>query len=145
MADCRKTLLVVEDNPINMKLIRCVLSLHDYRILEARDAETGIELAHRHRPDLILMDIKLPGMDGLSATAIIRRNPDLSGVPIVAVTSYAMLGDAERAIKAGCTEYMTKPINTRTLVNTVGRLLKTAGLKIGSAPKARVCQLGSAG
>jgi len=145
MADNSKTLLVVEDNPINMKLIRCVLSLHDYRILEARDAETGIELAHRHRPDLILMDIKLPGMDGLSAAALIRRDPDLSGVPIVAVTSYAMLGDAERAIKAGCTEYMTKPINTRTLVNTVGRLLKTPGLKIGPANKAPACQLGSAG
>lgn len=135
-----KTLLVVEDNAMNMKLIRCILSLHKYRILEAQDAETGIELARRHQPDLILMDIKLPGMDGLSATRILRNDPFVNNIPIVAVTAHAMQGDAERAKKAGCTEYVTKPLKTSALLDTVGRLLKNTGLKIASSTDSPICQ-----
>ena len=135
-----RTLLVVEDNAMNMKLIRCILSLHNYRILEAQDAETGIELARRHQPDLILMDIKLPGMDGLSATRILRDDPFVSDIPIVAVTAHAMQGDAELAKKAGCAEYVTKPLKKSALLDTVGKLLKKTGAKIASSTDLPICQ-----
>ena len=135
------TLLVVEDNAMNMKLIRCILSIPRYRVIEAQDAETGVELARRHQPDLILMDIKLPGMDGLTATRIIRSDPQLKKIPIVAVTSHAMSGDADRATKAGCNDYMTKPIRPRKLLDTVGKWLKPAGRKIASSKESSACEL----
>ena len=77
------------------------------------DAEKGIQLAREHHPDLILMDIQLPGMDGLKATGIIKSDPDLKGIPVVALTAFAMQGDEEKALAAGCNGYITKPINTR--------------------------------
>ena len=88
-----ETILVVEDNELNMKLVRSLLRLGKYRILEATDAETGIEMARADPPDLILMDIQLPGMDGLSATRMIKEDQALKEVPVVALTSYAMQGE----------------------------------------------------
>ena len=119
-----KTILVVEDNKLNMKLVKGLIKIGNYRMLEAIDAESGIELIREQRPDLVLMDIQLPGMDGLSATKIIKEDPELKDTPIVALTSYAMQGDKEKALAAGCTGYITKPIDTRKFLETVSQYLK---------------------
>ena len=116
------TVLVIEDNELNMKLVRSLLGIENYQVLEAVDAETGIQMAREHHPDLILMDIQLPGMDGLSATRIIKKDPELKDVPVVALTSYAMQGDDKKATEAGCEHYITKPINTRKFIETVKRI-----------------------
>jgi len=123
-----KTILVVEDNHLNMKLVVALLEMNNYIVLEALDAETGIQLVREHKPDLILMDIQLPGMDGLSATRIIKRDESLHGIPVVALTSYAMQGDEEKARSAGCTGYISKPINTRDFLGTVSQILNGEGL-----------------
>ena len=114
-----KEILVIEDNQLNMKLVRSLLRLGKFKVREAMDAETGIKLAREQQPDLILMDIQLPGMDGLSATQIIRKDPDLSNIPVVALTSYAMQGDEEKAKSVGCVGYIAKPIDTRSFLDTV--------------------------
>ena len=123
-----KTILVVEDNKLNMKLVRGLIKIGKYHMLEAMDAETGIKLIREERPDLVLMDIQLPGMDGLSATEVIKADPDLKDIPIVALTSYAMQGDKEKALAAGCTGYIAKPIDTRQFLETVSQYLKDDNL-----------------
>ena len=123
-----KTILVVEDNTLNMKLVRGLIKIGKYRMLEANDAELGIQLIREQMPDLVLMDIQLPGMDGLSATKIIKEDPDLKDIPIVALTSYAMQGDKEKALAAGCTGYIAKPIDTRKFLETVSQYLKNDDL-----------------
>ncbi len=119
-----KTILVIEDNELNMKLVRGLLTIGAYRILEALDAEAGLSMAREHHPDLILMDIQLPGMDGLSATRIIRDDPALKGTPVVALSSYAMKSDERKAMEAGCAGYITKPIDTRTFLDALAGFLK---------------------
>ena len=119
-----KTILVVEDNKLNMKLVKGLIKIGNYRMLEAIDAESGIELIREHRPDLVLMDIQLPGMDGLSATKIIKEDPALKDIPVVALTSYAMQGDVEKALEAGCSGYIAKPIDTRKFLETISQYLK---------------------
>jgi CheY-like chemotaxis protein len=114
-----KLILVVEDNALNMKLIRSLLQLGHFDVVEANDAESGIELAKKNKPDLILMDIQLPGMDGLQATQIINKDPALKKIPVVALTSYAMQGDEEKSRSAGCVGYITKPINTRNFLDLI--------------------------
>ncbi len=114
-----KTILVIEDDEMNMKLVRTLLKLGNFEILEASSAEKGIALASERRPDLILMDIQLPGMDGLSATRILRETPGLDEIPVIALTALAMQGDNEKAIEAGCTGYLTKPIDTRSFLETI--------------------------
>ena len=104
-------ILVVEDNPKNLKLVRDVLSADGYHVLEATTAEDGIELAHEHQPDLVLMDIQLPGMDGIEALGVLRSGPRTGGVPVVAVTAVAMGHDPERALAAGFDGYLEKPIS----------------------------------
>lgn len=121
-----KTILVIEDNELNMKLIRSLLQIGGYRILEVIDAETGIQMAREHLPDLILMDVQLPGMDGLSATRIIRKDPKLQHIPVIALTSYAMRGNGEKSQEAGCTGYITKPINTRSFLKMISQYLDYA-------------------
>jgi CheY-like chemotaxis protein len=121
MAD--ETVLVIEDNELNMKLAKSLLQLGKCHVLGANDAETGIEKAREHQPDLILMDIQLPGMDGLSATRIIKKDPVLKNIPVVALTAYAMQGDDEKAIGAGFDGYITKPIDTRGFFKTVSEFL----------------------
>jgi two-component system cell cycle response regulator len=118
-----KSVLVVEDNELNMKLVRELLKIGDYSSIEAKDAETGLELARTHRPDLILMDIQLPGMDGLTAAKIIKNDPDLKTTPVIALTSYAMTGDDLKAKEAGCDGYITKPVDTKLFLKTIGRFL----------------------
>jgi CheY-like chemotaxis protein len=119
----KKTILVVEDNELNMKLLRGVLRITNYDMIEAFDAESGIEIAKEHQPDLILMDIQLPGMDGLEATKFIKQDPDLKHIPVIALTSYAMQGDNTKAFEAGCSDYITKPISTKGLIETLKKIL----------------------
>jgi CheY-like chemotaxis protein len=114
-----KNILVIEDNELNMKLIRAVLSISDYQLIEASDAETGIRLAHNQKPFLILMDIQLPGMDGLEATRIIKADSELKDIPVVALTSFAMQGDREKAIESGCDDYITKPFDVEDVLKLI--------------------------
>jgi len=118
-----KSVLVIEDNRLNMKLVRALLKIGDYRILEAINAETGIRLTREHRPDLVLIDIQLPDMDGLKATRIIKDDPAMKDIPVVAITSYAMQGDEEKAFEAGCAGFITKPIDTRNFLETISQFI----------------------
>ena len=133
-----KTVLVVEDNFLNLKLARDILELDDTNVLEADNAETGLELARQHRPDLILMDIELPGMDGLSATRVICNDPELSKIPVIALTAYAMEEDRRKAEAAGCCGYITKPINIKSFQQTVNRHLSKADCAATSRKMANV-------
>jgi len=117
------TILVIEDNALNMKLVRSLLRIGKYDIIEAKDAEKGIQLVREHRPDLILMDIQLPGMDGLNATRLIKDDPSLKDIKIIALTSYAMDGDETKALKAGCDGYIVKPIDTKNFLSTIEHFL----------------------
>jgi CheY-like chemotaxis protein len=118
------TVLIIEDNQLNMKLVRSMLKLTHYQVFEAKDAEDGILLAREHLPDLILMDIQLPGIDGLDATKIIKDDPILKHIPVVALTSYAMQGDEEKAISAGCNGYIAKPIDTRNFLDILSGYIR---------------------
>lgn len=131
------TILVIEDNALNLKLARSLLTLGGYQVLEAGDAKKGIELASVHLPDLILMDIQLPDMDGLEATRNIKSQGETQAIPIVALTSYAMPGDEIKAREVGCSGYITKPINTRTFLDTVNTYLHYQPLSPVSAPAPR--------
>ena len=108
--------LVVEDNPANMTLATFLLQSAGHSVLMATDAETGVALAGAEQPDLILMDIQLPGIDGYEAARQIKAEPALRPVPIIAVTSYALSGDATKALAAGCAAYVTKPYSPRALL-----------------------------
>ncbi len=121
-----RTVLVIEDDHLNMKLMRGLLGLGGYRMLEATEAESGLRMAAEHRPDLILMDVNLPGLDGLSATRRLKADPELATIPVIALTGLAMEGDREKALEAGCRDYITKPINTRSFLDGLGALLTPA-------------------
>jgi len=116
-------ILVVEDNFQNMRVIQMALRRFGYALLEASDGETAMEVALKGKPDLIIMDVQLPKMDGLEITRRLRKLPDFSQVPIIAITAYAMKGDMEKALAAGCNAYLPKPINTRELPKVVVELL----------------------
>lgn len=120
-----KTILVIEDNELNMKLVKILLEFEKYTVVAAENAEKGIRLAHDHHPDLILMDIQLPGMDGIQATRHIKNDPDLKNIPVIALTSFAMRGDEDRALDAGCSGYITKPINTRKFTRMIAEYYTT--------------------
>lgn len=115
--------LVVEDNRDNMTLIVDVLESLDYDVIQAKDGEQGIELARSEQPDLILMDLSLPKIDGWEATRTIKAQDELKQIPIIALTAHAMVGDRERALEAGCDDYMTKPINIQTLAMKLTKFL----------------------
>jgi len=119
-----KTILVVEDDELNMKLIRALLQMGQFRFLEAQNAEMGLQFAREEKPDLILMDIQLPGMDGLAATGILKQDPSTQKIPVVALTSYAMRGDEEKARAAGCDDYISKPIDTREFLDRIRKLVQ---------------------
>ncbi len=110
-------ILVVEDNQDNMTLISDVLSSLNYDVIQAVDGEQGVSMAQAEHPDLILMDLSLPRMDGWTATRHIKANPDLHAIPIIALTAHAMMGDRERALEAGCDDYLSKPLNLRELAH----------------------------
>jgi CheY-like chemotaxis protein len=113
-------ILVVEDNPDNMILICDILTSLNYAVLQAIDGEQGVALAKSERPDLILMDLSLPRLDGWQATQQIKAIHELQHIPIIALTAHALIGDRERALAVGCTDYLSKPINFRTLANKLG-------------------------
>lgn len=119
----KEKILLIEDNDQNRYMATFLLEKHGYEVVPAVDGPTGIELAARVRPCLILLDIQLPQMDGYAVARELRRNPALSGVPIVAVTSYAMTGDREKALEAGCDGYLEKPIDPETFVEDIERHL----------------------
>jgi CheY-like chemotaxis protein len=118
-----KRVLVVEDNALNMKLFRILLGQAGYDVMEAGDAETALRIAREQTPHLILMDIQLPGMDGLGATRLLKQDETLREVPIVAVTSYAMPEDQARTAAAGCCGYVSKPIDTRHFVEYISQFI----------------------
>ena len=107
-------ILIIEDNEQNLYLETFILQKNGHEIIQARSGERGIALAVQKIPDLILLDIQLPGMDGYTVAEELRRNPTISNIPIIAVTSYAMTGDRERILQSGCTGYIEKPINPDT-------------------------------
>lgn len=117
-------ILVIEDQPLNLELVRDLLELGGYAVLQAATAEEGLALARTAQPDLILMDISLPGMDGLTATCRLKEDPATQQIPVVALTAHAMKGDPEKAQEAGCAGYLTKPIDTRTFLEQVRDHLK---------------------
>lgn len=116
-----KTVLIIEDNENNLYMMRFILTKLGHIVLEARDGATGVDLAKKNRPDLILMDIQLPVLDGYAATRMIREDDTLKKVPIIAVTSDAMVGDREKTIEAGCTAYVEKPINPASFIKVLER------------------------
>jgi CheY-like chemotaxis protein len=122
-----KKILIVEDNPANMRLIRMVLKTRGYSVLEATDGEEALTVATTGRPDLIVMDIQLPKMDGLEVTKKLRQAPEFRQTPIIALTASAMDGDRERIIAAGCDEYISKPVNTRRFPVLVAEMLRRGG------------------
>jgi two-component system cell cycle response regulator DivK len=115
----KKCILVVEDQEDNRQILRDLLGNAGYELTEAENGEEAIAAVARRRPDLILMDIQLPVMDGYEATRRIRTNPDLNSVPIIAVTSYALAGDENKAVAAGCDGYVSKPFSPRDLLAKV--------------------------
>ena len=119
-----KKILIIEDNPQNMKVVQMALRPHGYTLLEATDGEKALEVvSNGARPDLIIMDIQLPKMNGLEVTRRLRQIPGFSHIPIIAVTAYAMRGDEEKIVEAGCDVYLPKPINTRELPRLVAEML----------------------
>jgi len=118
-----KRILVVEDNEKNRYLIGFILRKNGYEVIEALTGEKGIELAIKENPDLVLMDVQLPGIDGLETTKRIRESEADGGLPIVALTSYAMTGDREKALAAGCTGYLEKPLNPETFMADLEKYL----------------------
>jgi CheY-like chemotaxis protein len=127
------TILIVDDNPTNLKLAADVLECEGHTIARARDAEEAQEVLKHTQPELILMDIQMPGMDGLTLTRLLKANPSYQHIPIVALTAFAMKGDEDKAHEAGCHSYITKPIETRKLPAQVAEILAAA-----SRPKVNI-------
>jgi CheY-like chemotaxis protein len=123
------TILIVDDHPVNLKLVSGVLEFEGYRVLKAADAEEAQTVLAKTRPDLILMDLALPGMDGLRLTRQLKASPATQAIRIVALTAFAMKGDEQKALAAGCDGYLTKPIDTRKLPGQVAGWLRPSGVK----------------
>jgi len=119
----KEKILIVEDNPLNMRLIEMTLRPKGYRLLGATDGEKALDMAIRKKPDLIIMDISLPKVSGLEVTKRLRQMPAFDHIPIIAVTAHAMKGDEAEIIDAGCDAYLPKPINTRQLPVVITELL----------------------
>ena len=114
-----RVILIVEDDPGNLKLIRDLLQIRGYATLEATDGKQGVDMARAKMPDLILMDIQMPVMNGFEATSILKADPVTKSITIVALTAFAMQGDREKCIEAGFNDYITKPLDTRAFVTKV--------------------------
>jgi two-component system, cell cycle response regulator DivK len=121
-----KTVLIVEDNELNMKLFHDLLEAHGYRTVGTRNGIEALDLARKHRPDLILMDIQLPEVSGLEVTKWLKDDPALKAIPVVAVTAFAMKGDEERIREGGCEAYLSKPISVGKFIETIRHFLGSA-------------------
>ena len=131
-----ETVLVVEDNPSNMKLVKAILLSEGYDVHTAEDAEVAqIKLANLH-PQLILMDIQLPGMDGLTLTRLLKADPHTRDILIVALTAYAMKGDQQKALDAGCDAYIAKPIDRLSFLGSIRQYLDTISSPVGGSDQA---------
>jgi two-component system cell cycle response regulator DivK len=119
----KRRILIVEDNHDNMMLITDLLQTLEYVVIQADDGQSGVALAEAEAPDLILMDLSLPVMDGWTATRLIKSNPALQHIPIIALTAHAMVGDRERALAAGCDDYLAKPIDLSLLTVKITKLM----------------------
>jgi len=117
-------ILLVEDNEVNRRLAGFLLRSQGYQVIEATTAQAAFDMIPNNRPDLILMDIQLPGMDGLEATTKLKAEPATANIPVIAVTSYAMAGDRDKALAAGCSGYVTKPIDKTIFLAEISRHLK---------------------
>mgnify|MGYP001082766367 CR=1 FL=1 len=118
-----ETILYIEDNPLNMRLVRKLVQSFGYAMIEATDGITGLDMVETERPDLVLVDLNLPGIDGLEIASILKANPDLAAIPVIALTANAMHGDRERCLAAGCDGYIAKPIARQELRNILARFL----------------------
>jgi len=118
-----KTVLIVEDNELNMKLFHDLLDAHGYKTIQTRDGLEALDLARKHRPDLILMDIQLPEVSGLEVTKWLKEDDSLKSIPVIAVTAFAMKGDEEKIREGGCEAYISKPISVVNFLETVRRFL----------------------
>jgi two-component system cell cycle response regulator DivK len=115
----KQKILIIEDNEQNLYLLTFIVEKHGYEVSAARDGKKGLEVAEKIKPDLILLDIQLPVIDGYTVARELRKNKDLADIPIIAVTSFAMIGDREKALEAGCTDYIEKPIDPQTFMAQV--------------------------
>src|SRR5438552_17444569 len=114
-----RSILIIDDNPVNLELVKVLMVLEGYEVHSAGDAETALQLLTELRPDLILMDVQLPGMDGLELARRLKADPTHKNARIIALTAYAMKGDEQKALAAGCDGYLSKPIDTRTFPKLV--------------------------
>ena len=121
-----KTVLIVEDNELNMKLFHDLLEAHGYQTVGTRNGIEALDLARKHRPDLIIMDIQLPEVSGLEVTKWLKDDAELKSIPVVAVTAFAMKGDEERIREGGCEAYLSKPISVGKFMETIRHFLGTA-------------------
>jgi CheY-like chemotaxis protein len=119
--------LIVDDNATNLKLVAYLVKANGYEVDTAADADAAVAAIAAHRPRVILMDLQLPGVDGLELTRRLKADPATRGISIIAVTAYAMKGDQEKAFEAGCDDYVTKPIDTRALPQLIARYAKASG------------------
>ncbi len=119
----KSNILYIEDNDQNFYLIYYIMTSKGYEVIRAHDGNEGINLANQVKPCLILLDIQLPVIDGYTVAYKIRKNPDLAFIPIIALTSYAMAGDREKALEAGCTDYIEKPINPQTFLTQIEKYI----------------------
>jgi len=119
-----RVILIVEDDPRNLKLMRDLLQIRGYTTLEATDGKQGVDMARAKMPDLILMDIQMPVMDGFEATSILKADPVTKSITIVALTAFAMQGDREKCIEAGFNDYITKPLDTRAFMTKIKEYLE---------------------
>ena len=118
-----KTILIVEDNDQNMKLFNDLLQAHGYETVQTMDGRDVLQLAHKHRPDLIIMDIRLPEISGLEVTKMLKAEDELKGIPVIAVTAFAMKGDEQKFREGGCDGYIAKPISVPTFLETIAKFL----------------------
>ncbi len=119
-------ILIVEDNPVNLELFQDLIELEGYEVVSAFTGHEAIEKAKREMPDIILMDIQLPEMDGWETTKILKKTPETRAIPIIALTAHAMEGDREKALDLGCDSYISKPINTRTFISDIKKVLSSS-------------------
>ena len=125
-----EAILIVDDTPVNLKLTRILLVGEGYHVLTAASAEEALELLRTARPQLILADIQLPGIDGLEMTRRIKQDSATRGIAVLALTAFAMNGDEQKAIEAGCDGYITKPVNTRTLGQRIRQVLDSRAKRL---------------
>lgn len=120
----KKTILSIEDNPYNREMVRDLFESRGYCVIEAVDGEEGILMAEKEKPDLVLLDIRLPKISGYEVAKKIRANPQLKNIPIIALTSYALSGDEKKALEAGCDAYITKPYDPKLMLEKAESFLK---------------------